>query len=41
MFYANASDRKIYVPKNSVDSYKADVSWKDYADDIEGYDFTE
>ena len=28
---------KIYVPRNSVDLYKK--QWKDYASDIEGYDF--
>ena len=39
MFYDNASDRKIYVPRNSVSAYKAKQYWKDYASDIEGYDF--
>ena len=39
MFYNNASGRKIYVPTASVDAYKAAYSWKDYADDIVGYDF--
>ena len=31
--------RKIFVPRNSVDAYKAANGWKDYASDIEGYDF--
>lgn len=31
---------KVYTPTASVDSYKAAVSWKDYADAIEGYDFS-
>lgn len=31
--------RTIYVPRNSVDAYKAADGWKEYADDIEGYDF--
>jgi hypothetical protein len=39
MFYNNASDRKIYVPRNSVNAYKAANGWKEYASDIEGYDF--
>ena len=30
---------KIYVPSNSVDAYKAASGWKEYASDIEGYDF--
>lgn len=29
----------IYVPKNSVDAYKNDSAWSDYADYIVGYDF--
>ena len=37
MFDANASGRKIYVPRASVEAYKA--GWADYADAIEGYDF--
>ncbi len=32
--------KKIYVPTNSVDFYKATTSWKDYASFIVGYDFT-
>ena len=39
MFYKSASDRKIYVPRNSVDAYKSAECWRDYADYIEGYDF--
>ena len=31
--------RKIYVPRNSVDSYKSAQYWSDYADYIVGYDF--
>jgi hypothetical protein len=38
-FSNNASERKIYVPYNSVDKYRAASGWKDYADDIVGYDF--
>ena len=39
MFLTNASGRKIYVPTESVDAYKAAMYWHDYADYIEGYDF--
>ncbi len=39
MFNSNASGRKIYVPRNSVEAYKAADYWKEYADYIEGYDF--
>lgn len=39
MFYDNASGRKIYVPTESVEAYKAAEGWSDYADCIEGYDF--
>ena len=39
MFDNNASDRKIYVPQNSVSAYKAKQYWSDYASSIEGYDF--
>jgi hypothetical protein len=39
MFYRNASGRKIYVPRASVDAYKAARYWSDYADDIVPYDF--
>lgn len=30
---------KIYVPKSSVDAYKSADIWKEYADNIVGYDF--
>ena len=39
MFDGNASGRKIYVPMNSVEAYKVANMWKEYADDIVGYDF--
>ena len=39
MFSSNASGRKIYVPRASVDAYKAAEYWSDYATDIEPYDF--
>ena len=39
MFDSNASGRKIYVPRNSVEAYKAARHWRGYASDIEGYDF--
>ena len=39
MFYNNASGRKIYVPRNSVDAYKSAQYWSKYADYIVGYDF--
>ena len=39
MFDNNAFGRKIYVPRNSVEAYKAKSYWSDYADHIEGYDF--
>lgn len=31
--------RKIYVPAESVEAYKAAQRWSEYADAIEGYDF--
>ena len=37
----NSSERKIYVPTQSVSAYKASTYWKDYANAIVGYDFTE
>ena len=40
-FDSNASDRKIYVPTESVDAYKAESDWSDYASYIEPYEFTE
>lgn len=33
-FSSNASGRKIYVPDESVDAYKAASNWSTYADDI-------
>ncbi len=39
MFYNNASGRKIFVPTASVEAYKVAQYWRNYADDIEGYDF--
>lgn len=38
-FDNNASDRKIYVPHGSVEAYKTAEGWREYADDIVGYDF--
>ena len=40
-FNNNASGRKIYVPAASVDAYKAADGWRDFADSIEPYEFTE
>ena len=39
MFHYQASGRKIYVPRNSVEVYKSAEYWKEYADYIVGYDF--
>ena len=39
VFYYNASDRKIYVPTESVDAYNAADYWSEYADYIEPYQF--
>ena len=39
VFYDNASGRKIYVPTEAVEAYKSASYWKDYADDIVGYEF--
>ena len=39
-FFSNSgSGYKIYVPRESVDAYKAADGWSDYADSIVGYDF--
>ena len=38
-FHYNASGRKIYAPRASVNAYKAADGWKDYASDIVGYNF--
>ena len=37
--YYNPIGCKIYVPRNSVEAYKAASYWSDYASYIEGYDF--
>ena len=39
VFVYNASGRKIYVPRNSVEAYKSATGWNEYAFDIVGYDF--
>ena len=39
VFNDSASGRKIYVPVESVEAYKSAYAWKDYADDIVGYEF--
>ena len=39
MFDGNASGRKIYMPHNSVDAYKAAPYWSDYKNYIVGYLF--
>ena len=39
MFPYNVSDRKIYVPMESVEAYKSATRWSSYASDIVGYDF--
>ena len=39
MFINNASDRKIYVPTESVEAYKSAEYWSSYASAIVGYDF--
>ena len=38
-FDYNADDRRIYVPRASVEAYKSAEYWSDYASYIEGYDF--
>ena len=38
-FDTNAPSRKIYVPAESVDAYKAAANWSTYASAIVGYDF--
>ena len=38
-FDNNASGRKIYVPRNSVEAYKNAEYWSDYKSSIVGYDF--
>ena len=39
VFEENASDRKIYVPMQSVEQYKKAYGWKKYKKHIVGYDF--
>jgi hypothetical protein len=39
VFSGNSSDRKIYVPMESVDVYKAATGWSDYSSSIVGYNF--
>ena len=39
MFECNASDRKIYVPMESVEAYKSASYWSNYASYIVGYNF--
>ena len=39
MFTNNAVNRKIYVPRESVEAYKSAEGWKEYANYIVGYDF--
>ena len=41
IFDGNADGRKIYVPMESVDAYKSNQFWSEYADDIVGYDYSE
>ncbi len=38
-FTGTRGDLRIYVPSGSVDSYKQDSGWSQYADRIVGYDF--
>ena len=38
-FDKNASGRKIYVPRASLNAYKTAEGWRKYADAIEPYDF--
>ena len=37
--YNNATNRKIYVPSDVVNTYKTNYYWSEYADAIVGYDF--
>ena len=39
VFDGNVSDRKIYVPRASLNAYKTAEGWSDYASVIEPYDF--
>ena len=37
--FGYGDSREIYVPRNSVEAYKAADGWKNYANYIVGYDF--
>ena len=39
VFNNNGSDRKLYVPTNSVSAYKSATRWSRYSSAIVGYDF--
>ena len=39
VFDGNASDRKIYVPRASLNAYKTASGWSEYASAIEPYDY--
>lgn len=39
VFTQDVYDRKIYVPTTSVDAYKNADNWKQYAEEIEGYEY--
>ena len=39
VFDSNGTERRIYVPKESVDAYKSAKRWSEYANYIVGYDF--
>lgn len=39
VFQYNDSNRKIYVPRESLNAYKTASGWSEYADAIEPYDF--
>lgn len=39
-FNNDVDDRVYYVPESAVNIYKADLNWSKYADEIEGYDFS-
>lgn len=39
IFSTEVSGRKIYVPMESVTTYKSRYGWRDYADEIVGYNF--
>ena len=39
VFENTAANLKIYVPSESLENYKKEYGWREYADKIEGYDF--